>query len=211
MGRRSRWRGLLNILMLAVSLPAALARQVFRLRIADPIDRAARASLPPCSSPPFIEFIREFRVFSKRETPRGTLAFYTGACVSIFGGRDRFYGYALVADGRRVARWGWHRVGPAIWQVEGLAELRTVSGCTGGACDASVYGLVSSAVDTVEAAFLGGQTHRTKATDGAFALTAVGTEGIFELRLLGGDGSLLGLTVPPKLLRDYGNGIRSAS
>ncbi len=161
-----------------------------RRRPAYSIERLARESVPPCSDPGFVERVRHFKVFAKRETPLGVLAFYTGVCALLLGGGDRFYGYIRVTkDGERSGG-SWMREGSSPSGAE-LVEFRTDSDRSDKSRYASIYGLVSPAVAAVEATFSDGQTDRMEPVDRAFALVAVGADEVRELRLLDSTGTLL--------------------
>ncbi len=186
-------RVVLVALVVSAAVAAVLALRVPRRGVGvDPIERAARASIPDCSDPAIFERVRDFHVFARRRVPQGTMAFYTGRCAPLLGGGgDRFYGYALVLPGDLHASGPWSRAVGAPVRPGGLVEARRDVACDGGACVATVYGLVRPEVAAVEVAFGGGKSDRMRPVGGAFALIGVGTREVLELRLLDGAGGLL--------------------
>jgi hypothetical protein len=177
--------------------PNKVIRLMRRRRHAYSIERVARESIPSCSDPGFVERVRHFKVFAKRETTLGVLAFYTGVCTFLLRGGDRFYGYVRVTEDGERGSGSWTREGSAP-SASGLVEFRTDSDRSDKGRYASIYGLVSSEVAAVEATFDDVQTDRMEPVDRAFALVAVGADEVRELRLLDSAGTVLYAIPSPK-------------
>ncbi len=183
-----RWTRALTIIGLLVALAiivgAFVPVFVGRAEPSDSLGNAVRASVGQCST---FGMVRDFKIVSRRETERGTLASYTASCLSLTG-RNAIYGYAVVRPGED---------GKGVWRKavapspEGLSDYAENVVCAVRGCSVYVWGRVIPKVRAVEAVFDGGQVDRVEPTNGIFVLTAPGTDDACELRMLDAAGAVL--------------------
>lgn len=196
--RFARSRTALRLLVAVVALACVLGAfgltYVVRERPRDPIERIAQEAFGDnCGA---LESFRILKKGSVHKTPRSTLVAYEAACASPFGGGERITGYAL--DGKSQQSVGAWVKGDGMPRDK-LVEYSQDHHCSGSMCDVAVFGrALSSDVDTVEVIFGNEETDRVQPVSGLFALTALGTYEVCELRLLDSNGKVLQVTVPPK-------------